>query len=318
MVSLKSTRLSSRMGFTIVELLVVMAVIGALVAILIPAVGSLREQGRRVSCMNNLRNQGLAIQQFLEGSQQMLPALWKTNRPYPWQNFSWRVELLPYLEQGPIHDRLDWATEPLATPNLAWAQYSISVFECPSVPLGTRKISTVGHEPLEYRDCLVGSNDYVAVYDVRIPARTYPLPGIWNGSPDLQMELETPDASMASGEPRSAANRNRASSTANARDGLSSTALIVEQAGRPQNFGTAAPDEHAPDEGPWATGDWSSFTAEGVNVDNRTNPYGFHRVANVVMADGSCHAWSSDISPDVLRALLTADGDEIIQPSDWQ
>ncbi|MCA9148285.1 MAG: DUF1559 domain-containing protein [Planctomycetales bacterium] len=307
-------------GFTIVELLVVIAVIGALVAMLLPAVNQVREQGRRVQCMSNLRNQGLAVQEYAEGGQQTLPALWRTDRPYPWQNFSWRAELLPYLEQRPIYDRLDWTSEPLVGTNLNLVQYNIELFECPSAPLGSRKIPTVGHDPLEYPEVQVGSCDYVAIYDVKVPTRTYPLRGVWNSSSDLQMEMDSPDATASpSLDQRSAGQRNRRSSMSIARDGLSSTALIVEQAGRPLSFGTAATaSTTGPEEGPWATGDWSSFTGDGVNVDNAHNPFGFHVVAHVVMADGSGHAWSRDMSPDILRALLSADGNEIIQNSDWR
>ena len=53
-------------GFTVLELLVLISVIGLLLALLLPAVQASRESGRRTQCMNNLRQQGVALHQFIE------------------------------------------------------------------------------------------------------------------------------------------------------------------------------------------------------------------------------------------------------------
>ena len=71
-------------------------------------------------------------------------------------------------------------------------------------------------------------------------------------------------------------------------------------------------------EGPWTSAEYSSFHGEGVNLDNRSDPFGFHSSANVVMCDGSTHAWSAEMDADVMRALMSKDGGEIIRDTDWR
>src|SRR5207342_1345682 len=62
-----------RRAFTLVELLVVIAIIGILIAMLLPAIQSAREAGRRTQCLNNLKQQGLAVQSF-NSVRKMLPS----------------------------------------------------------------------------------------------------------------------------------------------------------------------------------------------------------------------------------------------------
>ena len=90
-----------RNGFTLVELLVVIAIIGVLMGLLLPAVQMAREAARRTQCQNNLKQWGLAFQQF-EGSSKEIPPARAADG-----FLTWPVLLLPYLEQRALYDRFD-------------------------------------------------------------------------------------------------------------------------------------------------------------------------------------------------------------------
>ena len=81
-------------GFTLVELLVVIAIIGILIAFLLPAVQAAREAARRMQCVNNLKQIGLAIHNFHD-SQNALPPSRQACHHGTWATILW-----PYLEQG--------------------------------------------------------------------------------------------------------------------------------------------------------------------------------------------------------------------------
>jgi len=88
-------------GFTLVELLVVIAIIGILVGMLLPAVSMVREAARRTHCQNNLKQIGLAIQNY-EGARRQYPPARAADL-----FVTWPVYLMPYLEQQNLYDRFE-------------------------------------------------------------------------------------------------------------------------------------------------------------------------------------------------------------------
>lgn len=99
------SKLCSRGGLTILELLVTMSVIGILAGLLLPALGAARESGRRVQCVDHLREVGLAMHNH-HNSQNQLPAGWQFD-PSGQSAYGWAVPLLPYLGEPALGQRID-------------------------------------------------------------------------------------------------------------------------------------------------------------------------------------------------------------------
>jgi prepilin-type N-terminal cleavage/methylation domain-containing protein len=125
-------------AFTFVEILVAIAIIGALVALLLPAVQAARESARRTECGNNLRQVLLATHSFAEARNGRLPWMTDTTAGTPTRAHlqSLFYALLPHLEQEPLHSRfsssdpISYNRDSAAAPGLT--STSLSVFICPS------------------------------------------------------------------------------------------------------------------------------------------------------------------------------------------
>jgi prepilin-type N-terminal cleavage/methylation domain-containing protein/prepilin-type processing-associated H-X9-DG protein len=100
-------------GFTLVELLVVIAIIGILIGLLLPAVQAAREAARRSTCNNNLKQFGLAMQNYFDAMRVLAPAGLNYGWPYSYydgkptnaMNLNGFVLMLPYLEQQAIYGK---------------------------------------------------------------------------------------------------------------------------------------------------------------------------------------------------------------------
>lgn len=126
-----------RRGFTLVELLVVIATIGLLVALLLPAVQAAREGARRTQCVNNLKQTGIACQNYHE-AMRSLPPGYCAARPYvdgatdTAPGWGWEAFILPQLEQRAFYDAITFAF-PIEHPSNARAvQTRVPPYICPS------------------------------------------------------------------------------------------------------------------------------------------------------------------------------------------
>lgn len=112
-------------GFTLVELLVVMAIIGILVGLLLPAVQSVRETARNTHCINNIRQLGLAVQSYHSSKRQIPPS--RAADGY----VTWAVLLMPYLEGDNLYRGFETQL-PYSAQDAEVVQAPIEQYFCPS------------------------------------------------------------------------------------------------------------------------------------------------------------------------------------------
>src|SRR5215510_5989890 len=98
-----SSRRIPRSGFTIIELVVVMAVIAVLVSLLLPAVQQTREAARRIDCSNNLKQLGLAAQNFHDVKGHFPPGIGYFPPAGGGVFGTYQFHLLPYLDQDNLY-----------------------------------------------------------------------------------------------------------------------------------------------------------------------------------------------------------------------
>jgi prepilin-type N-terminal cleavage/methylation domain-containing protein len=154
------TAVVQKNGVTLVELLVVMSIVGVLISLLLPAVQAAREAARKIQCQNNLKQVGLATQNYHDALKSLPTGClqWRPFRGNPrLKNLAWSALLLPYMEQGNVHKlvNFDYAFDhPI---NDVAGKTPIPVYLCPSVPP---------------KNTLRARSDYGGIYGQRITSST--------------------------------------------------------------------------------------------------------------------------------------------------
>jgi prepilin-type N-terminal cleavage/methylation domain-containing protein/prepilin-type processing-associated H-X9-DG protein len=190
---------ANRAGFTILELLVVIGVIGILLSLALPAVQQARAAARLAQCRNNLKQIGTALHNF-ESSHGSLPAGCDFEE---FRLHSWCTRILPYIDQAPLYHDYDWEVDFAA--NFGVISTNLPLFVCPSA--------------IVHRD---GKTDYGGNYGSSL---TGLVPGLligqaWEAGALIGINVGMP------GE------RRRPTRFGEFTDGLSSTFLVLESADR--------------------------------------------------------------------------------------
>jgi prepilin-type N-terminal cleavage/methylation domain-containing protein/prepilin-type processing-associated H-X9-DG protein len=270
---------STRSGFTLTELIVVIVIIVILAGLMLPAVRRVREPAERMSCSNNLHQLMMALANYesMHTSDMRYHSTY-TSEPsttsvfppgcigpgtVPEEQLSWMVALLPYLEQNNLYKQIDLKKGYAA--NLATAQTKIQTLLCPAV--GKAKGTTAG------------LTNYVAMAGIGADAATRPAGAAGNGFMGYD----------------------RLTSSSMIKDGTSNTIALLETCSGL---------------GPWARGGSSNvrgFDPADVPIYGDERPFGGHKNGmNAAFADGSLHFIGSSINPSVLADLITIDGGEQI------
>lgn len=268
---------------TLVELLVVVAVLAALVALLLPAVQSAREAGRRTVCMNNLRGIGCAIYGY-ESTRRSFPVgCLECTTKAPRKQIAWNAFILPFAEEPGAAAAFSFGFSYRSQQNRVAAGVVVPMFLCPSTTRTNRTGPTTGDRnkngSWDQGDDLAYT-DYGGIFGVGYSVPK-PLPehaGV--------MQYEKP--TVAKQVP----------------DGLSQTALVAECTGRDSSY-----------QSEWANGQniFDQWFTNGINKSQNNEIWSDHPgMAGMVFCDGHVEFVHESIEQAALLALLTrAGGDQV-------
>ncbi len=279
-------------GFTLIEVLVVIAIIGILVALLLPAVQRAREAARRIQCVNNLKQVGIALHVYHD-IHSRLPSGYTFKEGFTWGGFGWATMILPGVEQKPLFDAANFAMPMWSDANTTVCTSAISFYLCPSDETSQGRFLV--RAPYSY-----AMASYVASYG----------PGDMDALPDDRRGLFS---------------RNSGTRFNDVTDGLSQTLAVGER--HNGKFATVIGSAgHVDAETVWvgavmegytdAHGHTTLFQAEHTpsspNMDDRDAASRHDGGTNFLLGDGSVRLLKNSINLNVYQALSTRAGGEVI------
>lgn len=289
----------SRFGMTIVELLIVIAIVGLLMALLFPSLQAARESARKTHCANNLRQQCLAILQYSTHNDDKLPALMdpigKTLRtnwsvvPDGAAPISWQFTLLPFVDQLAVHDFIHQRyLDKLRVGDAGVPRRPINIapFVCPTSPIDRVDLYLKVPNSDEGEFDGFGVSDYAAINYVNdlVPG-VRPAAGAFYGRKTLDLNNATRD-------------QREMARLALITDGLSNTILLGERTttdSQMQGWITKWPyDNIAPR--------MAAINSNQADLTLRSTHVGGVYVA---MGDGQVHFLDDTIESSVFESMLT-------------
>jgi prepilin-type N-terminal cleavage/methylation domain-containing protein/prepilin-type processing-associated H-X9-DG protein len=307
----------AKRAFTLVELLVVIAIIGVLVALLLPAVQAAREAARRMQCSNNLKQIGLAMQNYHSAHRVFPPAVYR-NVPAGKSNFtdprvSFHVRLLPFIEMQQFYDQFDWKLSWEADKHTSLRKSLVSGFVCPT------KESADADYYYQNNGWKTGPGEFVTHYHGVMGANG-PVPGT-SSQYEMQMinasQMENPE--LGGFAINGIIIRDRGISAKKITDGMSNTFIVGEiswNIGELEAWlGGLSPA--------WQNAMSSKNIKYPLNSYRYNPPFGFDHLndtsfgsqhsgggAHFAYADGSVHLINDEIALDVLKAYASRARDE--------
>lgn len=310
-------------GFTLVELLTVIAIIGFLVGLMLPAVQAARATARRLSCSNKMKQIGIAIHNYYAIYDQFPPSKWGIETPSD-ERIKHHILsfVLPYIEQESVYAQIDFSVNWNDTINETAMQTHLSIYHCPDAPRNMR-CKNKDYFPGDYATAeqMQRTNNKTRSKDGKFILGILPLfddgivqqrgkfglfgmlqpPTVVDYNPDTMKSTIIPWAVTSSNT-----------------DGLSQTMMFMECAGRPFFYETGQRSDGMNE--PIGGADWGSNASplyihracgaggtQLFNCDNANEPYSFHvGGSNFLYGDGTVHYRTVSIHPETFVALFTA------------